>query len=635
MSFLVPAALALALLAIPIILLYMLRLRRRRQAISSTMLWRDLVRDRSANAPWQRLQRNILLFLQLLILAALVAALARPVVRSPERIEGSLIVLLDASASMAATDGEGGASRFDQATIQTQQLIDELGRNDQMTLITVGRLPEVVAGATNDGQLLRRQLASLAPEAASADWAAAFALAAGLAQGTADPSLVVISDGSLAESLPAFAGDVVFLPVGRSADNLAISALGSRASDDVVELLVGVTNFGPAVGEAVLSIYVDEQLFDSRRAEIQPQQTSQFSWTLPDSASVVQATIATIEGTVDYLALDNQAWGLIGHEGSKRVLLVSDGNLFLERMFAVLPGYEVTRVASIDDIDDSQERPFDLYVFDGVPIPDPLPAANVLIFDPQPSDDLEGSSSAISVMDVFTDTAIIRMADDARLTDVDWRGINIAEAINVESDGLIPLIASAQGPLLLAGEINGRRIAIFPFDLAASDLPLQIAFPVIMANIAAWLNPGSTLMAADEVQPGTVVTLLPDARTDSMIVNLPNGETRQLAVAAESGPILFDETSLPGMYKISTQHSDGASTPAGRFVVNFFEPDESRITPSDSISIGQREISPASDAMPGRLELWPYVLVVGLLLLLIEWLITYHRGLQRFLLKYR
>ena len=114
MSLLAPAALALGLLAIPIILLYMLRLRRREQPISSTFLWRELVRDQAANAPWQRLRRNLLLLLQLLILAALILALARPVLRVPGFGGGSVIVLLDASASMQATDSDA-ASRFEDA----------------------------------------------------------------------------------------------------------------------------------------------------------------------------------------------------------------------------------------------------------------------------------------------------------------------------------------------------------------------------------------------------------------------------------------------------------------------------------------------------------------------------------------
>ena len=64
MSFLTPLGLIGGLLAIPIILLYMLRLRRREVTISSTFLWRQVLQDREANSPWQRLRRNLLLLLQ-------------------------------------------------------------------------------------------------------------------------------------------------------------------------------------------------------------------------------------------------------------------------------------------------------------------------------------------------------------------------------------------------------------------------------------------------------------------------------------------------------------------------------------------------------------------------------------------
>src|SRR6478672_1517594 len=77
-----PAALLLAALAVPIILFYMLRLRRQEITISSSMLWRQVTQDRQANAPWQKLRRNLLLYLQLLALALLALALARPFVES-------------------------------------------------------------------------------------------------------------------------------------------------------------------------------------------------------------------------------------------------------------------------------------------------------------------------------------------------------------------------------------------------------------------------------------------------------------------------------------------------------------------------------------------------------------------------
>ena len=78
MNILNPLALLFALLAVPIVLLYLLRLQRREQNVSSTLLWRQSTLDREANALWQKLRPNILLFLQLLTLLFLVFALIRP-----------------------------------------------------------------------------------------------------------------------------------------------------------------------------------------------------------------------------------------------------------------------------------------------------------------------------------------------------------------------------------------------------------------------------------------------------------------------------------------------------------------------------------------------------------------------------
>src|SRR5687768_8531260 len=95
-----PAAAVLSALSIPIILMYMLRLRRVEMQISSNFLWQQLVRDREANAPWQRLRFSWLLLLQLLILLALVIALTRPFAKVESIASNNVVVLLDGSASM-------------------------------------------------------------------------------------------------------------------------------------------------------------------------------------------------------------------------------------------------------------------------------------------------------------------------------------------------------------------------------------------------------------------------------------------------------------------------------------------------------------------------------------------------------
>lgn len=636
MSLLTPAALALGLLALPIILLYMLRLRRREQPVSSTWLWRELVRDRAANAPWQRLRRNLLLLLQLLILAALVLALARPALPLPGLGGGNAIVLLDASASMQAADGTTG-TRFDDARAAVDRLIGGLSGNDRLTLIHVGRAPQVLAAASADRPALRRALAAAAPENAAADWAAAFALAAGSAQGLADPRIVIVSDGGLPDGLPPLPGEVSFVPVGRAGDNLAISAQAARPSGGGADLLVVVDNPGTTPRSALLSLTLDGALYDSRRIELVAGGQSAQTWSLPDAAGVVEARLAVRDSLPDYLPLDDRAWTLLDAGTERRVLLISEGNLFLERFFAVLPGAELFR-ATPDEAGPLLAEaglPFDIVVYDGVPLPPgPLPG-NALVFNPQnPLAADEGDAPLLTTTDVFTATTAVRVADDPLLANVDWRALSVAEAQLVEAPRLETLVEAEGGPLLLAGEVDGRRVAVFAFDLRASDLPLQIAFPVIMANITAWLSPGRAIAADDNLQPGATVSLLPDTRAASVTVTLPDGSAWQQDID-RAAPVLFDQTQQTGVYRLAFRDDTGATQPGGAFAVNFFDAAESRIQPATALQLGSAEVTGDAAGLEGLREVWPWLLAGGLVVLLVEWWVTYRRALRRPLLRTR
>lgn len=636
MSLLAPAALALGLLALPIILLYMLRLRRREQPVSSTWLWRELVRDRAANAPWQRLRRNLLLLLQLLILAALVLALARPALPLPGLGGGNAIVLLDASASMQAADGTTG-TRFDDARAAVDRLIGGLSGNDRLTLIHVGRAPQVLAAASADRPALRRALAAAAPENAAADWAAAFALAAGSAQGLADPRIVIVSDGGLPDGLPPLPGEVSFVPVGRAGDNLAISAQAARPSGGGADLLVVVDNPGTTPRSALLSLTLDGALYDSRRIELDAGGQSAQTWSLPDAAGVVEARLAVRDSLPDYLPLDDRAWTLLDAGTERRVLLISEGNLFLERFFAVLPGAELFR-ATPDEAGPLLAEaglPFDIVVYDGVPLPPgPLPG-NALVFNPQnPLAADEGDAPLLTTTDVFTATTAVRVADDPLLANVDWRALSVAEAQLVEAPRLETLVEAEGGPLLLAGEVDGRRVAVFAFDLRASDLPLQIAFPVIMANITAWLSPGRAIAADDNLQPGATVSLLPDTRAASVTVTLPDGSAWQQDID-RAAPVLFDQTQQTGVYRLAFRDDTGATQPGGAFAVNFFDAVESRIQPATALQLGSAEVTGDAAGLEGLREVWPWLLAGGLVVLLVEWWVTYRRALRRPLLRTR
>ena len=617
MSFLTPLFLLLGLLAVPIIIMYMLRLRRREVLVSSTLLWQKLLRDREANAPWQKLRRNLLLILQLLILAALVLAMARPFLPVPSVISGSVVVLLDGSASMLATDVE--PTRFDAAKAEVERLIDDLGGGSQMTIIRVGQTPQVLTAATGDKTLLHAALAAAAPDPAAADWAAAFALASGAAQGFRDAQIVVVSDGGLPTDLPPLPTTPIYLPIGSSAENLAISALATRDTETAVQLFASVANMGTIDREALLSITVDGALFDSRRISIPAGSTANTTWELPNETATIEAHLSENEG--DYLPLDDRAWAV--HEGgiSNRTLLVTEGNIFLEQVYSVLPGIQAFKTTPGSDIITSEN--FDLYVFDGAALPDPIPAADLLIINP-PFNGATASApnDLFSVSGIFSDTVAVRLVDTPLLEFVDWRNVHIRQAKQVSAAWAQPLVQAEGGPLILIGERDGHRIALFTFDLRDSDLPLQIAFPILMANITGWLSPGRAFDAPTGLQPGDPVSLTAGASTTAVSVQEPNGETWRAVVGEDD--LIFTETDEPGLYNVLLRDS-GGDRPSGSFAVNLFSPAESAIAPQTAIHVGQTTVKTAVAGDIGQRELWPWLVAIAVIILVAEWWV-HHRG---------
>lgn len=618
MPFLTPLALLFAMIAVPIIILYMLRLRRREVTISSTLLWQKLVRDREANAPWQKLKRNLLLFLQLLILLLLVLALARPFITVPSLVNRSIVVLLDGSASMQATDVL--PSRFAVAQGEVDRLINALGSGHQMTLIQVGQTPRVLASATTDKRFLYDTTAAATPEDGEADWGAAFALAAGAAQGFRDARVIIISDGGIPAGLPPLPAESSYVPVGISGENLSITALATRETDEGIQLFASISNVGQLSQTTLFSLEIDGLLFDAREISPAAGETVDLSWSLPDNAVVIGARLG--DNPDDYLALDNQA--VTVHEAgvSNRTLIVSDGNLFLEQIYAVLPGIEPFKMAADAEFPDPAVDPFDLYVLDGISLPDPLPPADLLVINPQPSDLANGLITVGEVISGTQQTAAVRLVNSPLLQFVDWGGVNIRQMRELSAPWAEPLVEAAAGPLVMAGERDGHRIAILSFDLRDSDLPLQITFPILMANITNWLSPGRVFDTPDTLQPGDVITLSPPAGVTSVKITRPDGTVWQTDFSEEVA--LYAETEQAGLYQVMVIDEAG-ERPAGQFAINLFSLEESIIEPAEAVVVGATEIQSGSPDNVGQREFWGWLAVAALIVLLIEWWI-FHQG---------
>jgi len=315
MTFLTPglAGLAAAVAVPTLIILYFLKLRRRDVEVSTTLLWRKAIQDLQANAPFQRLRRNILLLLQLLVLACVLFALAQPRIRGTQPVGTRHIILIDRSASMSALDGEDGApvgrerTRLEQAKrVAIEQIVENLREPDllgslgifgggtqtadQAMVITFGAGADVRQPFTSDKAVLRRAIESIEPTDEPTSFRQAYELARAfmgsvvIDEQEAEESdaflisratLHVVSDGNIpdAESVENDPSDVIlFYPVGlATTGNIGITAVRAvRAFDDPaqVSVFVGIQSTIEEVREVDVELSLDDGTRLIRRASV-------------------------------------------------------------------------------------------------------------------------------------------------------------------------------------------------------------------------------------------------------------------------------------------------------------------------------------------------------------------------------
>jgi hypothetical protein len=210
------------------------------------------------------------------------------------------------------------------------------------------------------------------------------------------------------------------------------------------------------------------------------------------------------------------------------------------------------------------------------------------------------------------------------MTFVDFSNVNLLEFRQVSASWAQPLIAVDGGALLLAGETGGRQVAVLTFDLRDSDLPLQIQWPILMSSLLNWYSPQNLLTAPDGLKVGDTLALTP-LSGETVRVTLPGGATRTFPFTGTS--LSFAETTAPGLYTAAALAADGSVAQSATFAVNLFDAGESRIAPQPSITLGSTVVTQAVEAEIGQREYWEWLVLLGLLVLLIEW-VAYHRRLR-------
>ena len=619
MSFLSPMSFTLFGLAVPIIALYILKLRRRREIVSTMMFWEQIFKENRTTILFRRLKNLISLLLQLLFLTLLVLALARPQFAFMTRSARQIILIVDRSASMNAT-GESG-TLLDEAKRRAIRMADNLRFIDEMMVISCHNRPTIHTPFTNHRKTLRRAISSIQPTEIRTDLEPALELAYSVAQTKANPEVVILSDFqqrsegflNLLKNPPEKV-KLHLLRIGaKDEGNVGIIRFRVRRSPANAfdyQILLTVKNTSDEERKFNVELYLDDLLFDVRPYKLSP----------GESRSEIFSNIAFEGGRLkavldieDPLPSDNIAYALLPRRRKVPVLLVTEGNLFLESALAV------------DETLDLKVIPPETYK------PDALSGYKVVIFDRWcPSNIGDGNyilihppeGNSIYRIDEPLKSPIITGWDRKHpiLRFVNLENVQIAEAYRViPPDNARVLVRSFEDPLIFVEESPGHRVLFIALDILKSDLPLRVAFPVIIANAIQWFR-GRSETHERWLRTGDVLQEKIGMGAGEVTLMTPDGESISLPV--KNGEIFFDGTSKAGFYTL--QAGDKTET----WAVNLTDENETDLHLNDEVKgFLDREVVLGGSPLL-RYPPWIHLIFLAVALSVTEWLLYQRRRIE-------
>ncbi|NLE37655.1 MAG: VWA domain-containing protein [Pirellulaceae bacterium] len=637
------------LLAVPpaIVSLYFLKLRRRPVEVPSTYLWSRTIEDMHVNSIWQRLRRNLLLLLQLLLMAMLILALLRPAWRGEQLIGRRFVFLIDNSASMRATDVE--PNRLEQAKRRALALIDNMRSGDVGMVISFADTARIEQMFTDHRGALRRAVESIEPtdrptslvEALKVASARTHSRSPGDAAGSdEDAELVatqegqpatayILSDGRFARVSESSLGNLspVYVPIGeKNPANVAVLSFCAQRHEKFEERLQAfarVKNFGEKRVEVDAVIELDGRLRGATRLSIGPGEAEPV---VLDVGEVESGVIALKVRARDSLAADDEAWVAVNAPRRAKVLLITPGNEPLETALATQSAKKLAAVAveppsflKTDRYAAAAAGVVDLIIFDRCR-PEVMPQANTLFFGFVPS--VEGWSlgeavPAPRIIDIDATHPIMQWLamDDVLLAE--GRPISLPAGGNV-------LVDSDAGPMLAVAPRETFQDMATGFALVddtegapsiRTNWPIRPSFPMFVLNVLSYLGNAQQQPGQESVRPGQAVML--DAPPTGVAVSVvhPDGKVTRLD-EIRTGKYRFTGTDKLGVYEVRL-----GGDILSRFAVNLLDPNESDLAPREALEAGMEKIAGQAGWEAARREIWRTLLVLGLFVLVIEWYI--------------
>ena len=635
MRFVHPGFLWLLGLALPLVLLHLWTKRPRPRVVPCLALWQRTLAAHERRFGVRKIRRMVSLALHLLVLVLFTIGAARPRPAEGVRKPRALVIVADLSASMAARDGGAGLTRMQAARWKAHEVLEGLDPVDRVAVVGAGRRPRLLLPLATGPWRAKRLLAALDPGEPAADLHAAIDLARTIARD--DATLLVLTDrGGEGQGLPE---DVPRVVVGASSANAGLVGLRveQRWGQPRARIFVRARNASDARIDATLSVRWLLRMDAEGREVGQAADAGSVEVPLaPRSITNVELEVAAGQGGLleahldarDPLPIDDDAFAVVFPHPRPRVIVVAEGepdpflvgaievlsdSLDTEESFLTTPAALVDLAPSLGSSD--------VVIFDRCAPDRALPLSNVVTFR------AEGPFAPVQTGEAAE-----------RLTPWTWdRGHPLLAQVALEplrvgkgrvlvpAEGDTVLVRAEKGAIAVAGERGKMRVVAFGFAAKDSNMPLLVAYPLLLKNLFSWFAFDRWLAFRTEGRVGDPIALGEGLREGTTSVELDYegkwGVRRRTWVCeVEGGTPLLPECPWPGFYR--ARWGGGHQWVA----VNFQGYGESLLEGGEGAGgAGPPTFERTAKASFDPETLWLQLAAAGMALLVIEW-VVFHRG---------
>jgi Ca-activated chloride channel family protein len=592
-----------------IIALYILRLRRRRVEVPAVLLWKQVMQDFQANVPWQRLRKHWLLLVQLLAALLLVLGVAQPYTRAWVYSGEAHVLVLDGSASMMATDV--APNRFERSKALVQEYIQKMPQGDQAAIVLAGARPRVLCGLTYNRSELLRALKNAQPVETGVNMAEAVALASAILAPFAAPTIEVFTDGGFPEPRDIDTGRarLQYHTVGTRAENAGIVAVDLREDRDApgrFDLFVALRHNSDREKRYTVELWRGDNLADAQEVVVPPKSEAPVLFRQLIPADRPEELRARLDAR-DALACDNTAYAVLHPVRPLKVLLVSKGNLFLETALSLDARTTVQRITSPPAAEAYAQ--YDVVVYDNIEPASP-PSVHAVFVGVIPR-----WFPAVPLQTVQNSVVVDWNHTHPVMRYVDLASVRLSKVTPVlPQAGTETLAEVSEGAVVVSVSKPDRRWLLITFDVTATDLPLRVAFPVMMLNALRWLTAPSEGAERGLIPAGGLAVIPVPGERDRIAVRLPSGKTTELSVQDGTAP--FEDTVQTGFYRCPET--------GYLFAVNLAQREETDLTVNQYATPALTGTSAGVRKVLARREWWHWLTGVLLAVMLLEWVI-YHR----------